>query len=138
MKNITLITLAAISSIALSGCGPLIQAVNPGYKTTLRQIDGEAALAQANSEKQIMVTQAKAKAEAAVSEKAAEITRAEGAAAAIKITGDALQQHPEYLRYLYVNNLAETKDQVIYIPTEAGLPLLEAGKREKVTPKADN
>ncbi len=117
------------ASLSLSGCGGILKAINPDYKTHLAAIDGESELAQANAAKQVAVQTAKAKAESAEYEKQAEITRAEGAAAAIKITGDALQQHPEYLRYLYVNNLAETKDQVIYIPTEAGLPILEAGKR---------
>lgn len=126
-----LLNLAAIAVVAasLSGCGVILQAVNPDYKTHLAKINGESELAQALAAKQVAVQTAKAKAESAAYEKQAEITRAEGAAAAIKITGEALQDHPEYLRYLYVNNLAESKDQIIYIPTEAGLPILEAGRR---------
>lgn len=126
-KYITTIVIA--SSITLSGCGVIRQAIDPDYKTHLAKINGESELAAALASKQVAVQTAKAKAESAAYEKQAEITRAEGAAAAIKITGEALQQHPEYLRYLYVNNLAESKDQIIYIPTEAGLPILEAGRR---------
>ena len=49
--------------------------------------------------------------------------------AANKIIGDSLQNNEAYLRYLFVNNLADTKDQVIYVPTAAQLPILEADKR---------
>jgi hypothetical protein len=34
-----------------------------------------------------------------------------------------------YLRYLWIDSLQHTQDKIIYIPTEAGMPLLEAGKR---------
>jgi len=37
-----------------------------------------------------------------------------------------------YLRYLYIQSLREVESaggRVIYVPTEAGLPILEAGKR---------
>lgn len=128
MKKILIIAAAAALAMGTSGCGAIMQTFNPGAKTYLARINGEAQLAEANASKQVAVQTAKAKSESAVFEKQAEITRAEGAAAAIKITGDALQQHPEYLRYLYVNNLASSKDQIIYIPTEAGLPILEAGR----------
>lgn len=33
-----------------------------------------------------------------------------------------------YLRYLWIDKLG-AGNQVIYVPTEAGLPILEAGKR---------
>lgn len=61
----------------------------------------------------------------------AEVERAKGVAKANKIIGDSLKDNEAYLRYLFVNNLADTKDQVIYIPTEAGLPILEATRMEK-------
>lgn len=128
MKKLFLIAAVAALAIGTSGCGVVMRTFNPEAKTYLARIDGEAQLAESNAAKQVAVQTAKAKSESAVFEKAAEITRAEGAAAAIKITGEALQTHPEYLRYLYVNNLASSKDQIIYIPTEAGLPILEAGR----------
>lgn len=38
-----------------------------------------------------------------------------------------------YLRWAYIDMLKETADQqdrqIIYIPTEAGMPILEAGQR---------
>lgn len=134
MKKILMVAAMLAVGTSLSGCGMILQAVNPDYKTHLAAINGESELAQANAAKQVAVQTAKAKAESAIYEKQSEITRAEGAAAAIKITGDALQEHPEYLRYLYVNGLTETKDQVIYIPTEAGLPIMEAARH--IVPRA--
>ena len=58
----------------------------------------------------------------------AEIERAKGAAEAIKIENGAIT--PTYIQYLWVRqqNLSGKNTKVIYIPTETGLPLLEAGR----------
>lgn len=55
-----------------------------------------------------------------------EVARAEGVAKANMIIGDSLKNNEPYLRYLWINNLKETKNDVIYVPTETGLPILEA------------
>ena len=57
----------------------------------------------------------------------AEIERAKGAAEAIRIENGSIT--PTYIQYLWVRqqNLA-SDNKVIYIPTEAGLPILEAGR----------
>jgi hypothetical protein len=57
------------------------------------------------------------------------IARAHGVAEANKIIGNSLKGNEAYLRYLWIHNLAESKGDVIYVPTEAGLPILEAGRR---------
>lgn len=124
-KTILAATVALAASIGLSGCG----AIYPPWRVYSAEKDGEAKLAEAMSSKQIAVQTARAKWESADFEAKAEVRRAEGVAQANKIIGDSLKNNEAYLRYLYVNNLAETKDQVIYIPTEAGMPVLEAGKR---------
>jgi len=67
-------------------------------------------------------------AQAAQSLAQAEIIRATGVARANGIIGDSLKGNEAYLRYLWIHEMAETKNQVIYIPTEAGLPILEAGR----------
>ena len=54
---------------------------------------------------------------------------AKGTAEANRIIGDSLKNNEAYLRYLWIHNLEEGKNEVIYIPTEAGMPILEAGKR---------
>jgi hypothetical protein len=92
---------------------------------------GQAELKQAEWNRQIVVKEAEAKYEASKALAGAEVERAKGVAEANKIIGHSLKDNENYLRYLWIHNLETTKDQVIYIPTEAGLPILEAGKRPK-------
>lgn len=114
----------ALMSVALSGCG-----FYPPYRVWEAGQDGKAELARANQNRQIAVTQSKAKSEAAAFEAEAEITRARGVAKANQIIGDSLHNNEDYLRYLFVNGLEHTQNQIIYVPTEAQLPVLEAGRR---------
>lgn len=46
-----------------------------------------------------------------------------------EIIGDSLKDNEAYLRWLWIEELSTTQNQVIYVPTESGLPILEAGKR---------
>lgn len=122
----TLLTLLAIGLLCglLYGC--------PQWNVYNSRLSGEAQLAEADSNRKIAIKEAEAKKESAQALAEAEIIRAEGVAKANKIIGDSLKSNEGYLRYLYINSLseAETKgNKVIYIPTEAGLPILEAGKR---------
>ena len=84
-------------------------------------------LYKANIEKRIIVTTAKAEADADIEHARGEVERAKGTAAANKIVAHSITE--PYLRYLYINNIAHSKNQIIYIPTEGALPILEAGKR---------
>lgn len=61
----------------------------------------------------------------------AEIARARGVAEANKIIGDSLKGNDAYLKYLWITDVAGTnnKPAVIYVPTEANMPILEAGRR---------
>lgn len=101
----------------------------PQYSIYASRASGEAELARANYSKQVAVQEANAKYEASKMLAQAEVERAKGVAQANKIIGDSLKDNQEYLRYLFVNNLENTKDQVIYVPTEANMPILEAGHR---------
>jgi hypothetical protein len=56
----------------------------------------------------------------------AEVTRAEGAAKANHILQNSMGGPDNYLRYLQIQALEDTKAQLIYVPTEAGLPVTEA------------
>lgn len=58
----------------------------------------------------------------------AEVARAEGVAKANSIIGEGLRNNEAYLTYLYIQNLAGHDNQIIYVPTEAGLPVLEANR----------
>lgn len=98
----------------------------PIYNVWSAQKAGEAELAQADQNRQIAVAQAKAKAESAHFEAEAEVTRATGVAQANAIIGKSLQGNEAYLRYLWINGLENNRNAVIYVPTEANLPLLEA------------
>jgi regulator of protease activity HflC (stomatin/prohibitin superfamily) len=77
-----------------------------------------------NYNRKIAVYEADAKKEAS-----AEVERAKGVAEANKIIGESLKENEAYLRWLWINGLTEGGNSVIYVPTEAGLPILEAGKR---------
>lgn len=104
--------------------------VNPIYRVYSAGQTGKAELAQAEYNRQIIVRQAQAKKDAATLEAEAEILRAEGAAKANAVIAGGLGGPEGYLRYLYIQMLSEQSgSQVIYIPTEAGLPILEAGRR---------
>ena len=105
----------------------------PQYNVYTERMNGEAALARAEYEKQTNVQAAKAKLDSAQLLADAEVKRAEGIAKANKIIADGLGGPEGYLRWRYIEMLEETSSSpgktIIYVPTEAGLPLLEAGKR---------
>ena len=104
----------------------LLTAGCPYYNVWQQGLAGEAALARATQDRQIAIQEAQAKMESAKLLAAAEVERAKGVAQANKIIGDSLHNNEDYLRYLFVNGLENTKNQVIYVPTEANLPILEA------------
>lgn len=110
------------------------------FKVFSAEQSGKAQYAQADQNRQIAIVEAEAANEAATSQALArvkiataqaqaEIERAKGVAQANQIIGDSLKGNEDYLRYLYINGLTEHAGQIIYVPTEAGLPILEAGKR---------
>lgn len=90
--------------------------------------EGEAELARAESNRQIKTLEAKASMESAKHLADAEIIRARGVAEANKIIGDSLQGNESYLRYLWIQGLQTNNMSVVYVPTEANLPILEAGR----------
>ena len=130
MKTLSAITITSFAAILLiSGiAGAMVGC--PKYEVYQQRMAGEALLAHAQSSKEVAVSEAKAKMEAATLLAQAEVERAKGVAQANKIIGDSLKNNEEYLRYLFVNNLESTKNQVIYIPTEANLPILEANRNK--------
>ncbi len=87
---------------------------------------GEAELAKAEYNRKISTLEALAKKESAHALSDAEVIRAEGVAKANKIIGDSLKGNEGYLRYLWIQGLQTNEMQVVYIPCEAGLPILES------------
>ena len=107
----------------------------PKYRVYSATMDGEAEYAQAEQNRRITVLEAESKLEAAKSLADAEVERAKGVAQANAIIGESLKNNESYLRWLWIENLDKGNNSVIYIPTEAGLPILEAGKRGAPSPK---
>lgn len=105
-------------------------ALGPIYRVWSAEKHGEAEFAQAEQNRRIKVLEAQAVKESAVLYAEAEIEKAKGLAQANEIVAEGLKGHEEYLRYLWITHLETGENrEVIYIPTEAGLPILEAGKR---------
>lgn len=119
--TVFLFVLIALVGLGMWGC--------PTYGVWQQSLSGKAELAKAEYNRRITIQEAEAKLEAAKSLSEAEVIRADGVARANKIIGDSLHGNEAYLRYLWINNLEANNPTVIYVPTEAGLPILEAGKR---------
>lgn len=97
----------------------------PYYKVWQQEMDGKAEFSKAEQNRRIKVEEAKANLEAEKLNAQAEIERAKGAAAAIQIENGSITEN--YIRYLWVRQQGNLNDKtVIYIPTEAGLPILES------------
>ena len=104
--------------------------VHPLLKPWWAGQDGKAELAQAEQNRQIAILEATAKKESAVQLAQAEIERAKGVAEANKIIGDSLHGNQDYLRYLWITEVAHNEGgkTTVYIPTEANIPILEASR----------
>lgn len=129
MKKLILLTFAMVN---LTGCGVWYAEWQGEVQKTALKAKGEAELLEAESSKKIAVESAKASLESAKLLAQAEVERAKGVAQANEIIGESLKQNEAYLRWLYINNIEKAEGKgvtTIYIPTEAGLPILEAGKR---------
>lgn len=101
----------------------------PKYKVYQQGLLGEAEFARAEQNRKIKIQEANAIKESAGLLAEAEIERAKGVAEANKIIGDSLKGNEAYLRYLWIQGLQTgATPQVVYVPTEAGLPILEAGR----------
>jgi hypothetical protein len=98
----------------------------PSYNVWEQEMSGKAELAKAEQNRQIKIEEAKANLEAEKLNAQAEVERAKGAAEAIAIENGAIT--PTYIQYLWVRQQSNVPDKVVYIPTEANLPILEAKK----------
>lgn len=110
----------------------------PLYSVWSNEQAGRAELARAEQNRQIAVQEAKAKMESAELLAEAEIVRAKGLAKANEIVADSLTGKSEYIHYLWIEALKESKDQIIYIPTEAGIPITESTRLQKIPGDVSN
>lgn len=123
----------AIGPIVFSVIGFLVLVVVwligwPFYRVWSASQHGKAELAQAEYSRQIKVVEAKAKLEAEKLNAESEVIRAGGVTKANHLIKDSLND--QYIRYLWVKTLDESKisKEIIYVPTEANLPITEAGR----------
>lgn len=102
----------------------------PIYRVWNAEQKGKAQFAEAEQNRRIKIEEAKANLEAEKLNAQAEIERAKGAAEAIRIENGSIT--PEYIQYLWVRQQNELSDKtIIYIPTEANLPILEANRNKR-------
>jgi predicted negative regulator of RcsB-dependent stress response len=107
----------------------------PHWRIWAAEKRGAASYAEAEQDRRIKVTEASANAEAATlqakatvaqaeARAAAHVKEAEGIAEANRIIGKSLQDNPDYLKYLWVQQL-EKNGNTIYVPIgTGGLPLM--------------
>lgn len=132
-KTVVLIVfvLGAVLGTSVGGC-----AAYNHYRVYSAQQAGKAVLAEAESSRQVKTLEAKATMESATLLAQAEVTRAEGAARANHILQNSLGGPAGYLRYLQIQAIENSKATLIYVPTEAGLPVTEAGRLINAAPAA--
>jgi regulator of protease activity HflC (stomatin/prohibitin superfamily) len=103
----------------------------PLWKVWASEKRGEADLQKAHKEQQIQVSKAQGRVDAAELNKKAAIIEAEAVSAQIEKIGKQLTEHDLYLKWQWIKMMEERPESsVIYVPTEANLPILEAGARK--------
>lgn len=110
----------------------------PKYKVYQQQKEGEALLAHAQSSREVAVAEAKAKMESATLLAQADTIRAHGVARSNQIIGASLKDNEAYLHWLWIDNIEKNPQATIYIPTEANLPIFEAGRLSQKTTVTPN
>lgn len=113
-----LLLIGGLLLLGLWGC--------PQYKVYEQRKEGEAMLAHANSSKEVAVREAQAKLESASLLARADTIRAHGIAKSNQIIGQSLTD--QYIHWYWIDNLEKNPQAVIYVPTEANLPITEASR----------
>lgn len=98
--------------------------VGPIYRVWSKGLSGKADLREAEWNKKITIEEAKAGLESAELIKQTDIIRAQGIAEANRIISSSLTDR--YIQWKWVEGLHDGSSEVIYVPTEANLPILEA------------
>jgi len=122
---------AAVSALVVVFVIGLLFFGLPVWNVWRAGLSGESELKQAEWNRQIAVREAQAAFDSSKLKALAEIERAKGNAEANKIIAGGLGGPEGYLRYLYIDALSHNKNaQIIYVPTEAQLPILEASRHK--------
>ena len=117
IKIIVTFLVSVVVFILVGGIATSVVVSNMNVYTS--RLAGQAAYAHSESERKVLVSQAEAELEAAK-------LRAE----AIKIVGEMAKQFPEYREQEFIGAFGEALksdkiDQIIYVPTEANIPIIE-------------
>ncbi len=115
-----IVVLSIFTLVGMLGC--------PQYRVYEQRLTGEAELARAQQNRQIAVNEAQAKMDAAHLLAQAEVERAKGVAQANKIVSDGLGGPEGYLRYLWITEGAGRHGEIVYLPSNGGIPIMEAGR----------
>ena len=123
----TAVIIVALAVVVLAGMGVIagwqhVRVYVAEYTVKTEQLTGEAEYVRAEQNRRILVEQARA-------EKDAAVLRAE----AIEIVGQAAKDFPEYRYQEFLGAFGEALqsdavDKIVFIPTEANIPLTEAGR----------
>ena len=125
-----LITLGTIVGVAVVAAFLLWK---PLFGPWIQERKGYADLREAQMNRQIRVEEAEAERQALILFAQGEKDAAQLRADAIAIMGEMAQKYPEYRQQEFIGAFAEAVksgqiDQMIYVPTEAGIPITEAGR----------
>ena len=112
-----------------------ISIISPMYSVWEQSMKGKAELSRADYNRQIAVVEAEAKLAAASKLADAEIARANGVAKSNAIIAGSITE--PYLRYLWITEVAGSNvdKTVVYVPTEANIPILEASRNLQLPTK---
>jgi hypothetical protein len=131
--------LSIVGGVVLALVAAWLLAGYPTWRVWSAEKRGQASYAEAEQDRRIKVTEASANAEAATlqaqatikqaeARAQAHIKEAEGIAEANRIIGKSLQDNPDYIKYLWVQQL-EKNGNTIYVPSGPnGLPLMLGAK----------
>lgn len=120
----SIIVIAVIFGVVIVG----LMFAMPLYNVWQQEMTGKAEFSRAEQNRKIKVEEAKAEKESAVFRAQAEVERAKGVAEANEIIGGSLKNNKDYLVYLWIQALYDESNSVIYVPTEANLPIMEASR----------
>lgn len=122
----TIVSLISIIILGMWGC--------PQYDVWQQGLKGQAELRRAEQNRKIKIQEAEAIKASSTLLAEAEVERSKGVAKANKIIGDSLRQNEEYLRYLWITDVAgkDIDKTVVYVPTEANIPIIEAGRLKHI------
>ncbi|GJQ05310.1 hypothetical protein CAPN009_17250 [Capnocytophaga canimorsus] len=106
----------------------------PIYNVWQQEMAGKAEMAKAEQNRKILIEEAKARLEAEKLNAQAEIERARGMAEAMRIENGTLNS--VYNQYLFIRTLEKLADkgnlpQIIYMPSNGLVPVMDVSKKEK-------